>query len=85
MWWIIGITVLALIGVILIIRSAKKDADENMNDSGGYSEYNINKIYGEIYMQNDMEEHSPESIISDKLIKRVSLRDKLNKIEEEKN
>ena len=67
MWWIIGITVLALISAILIIRMAMKDAEENMNDT-------IAKMY-------DMDEHSPESIISDELIKKTNLRNKLNKIE----
>jgi len=70
MWIIIAITVLALIGAILIIRSAMKDAAEHMSDD-------ITRMY-------DEDEFSPESVISDKLIKTVSLRNKLNKIEEER-
>ena len=75
--WIIIITVLALIGSILIIRSAMKDAKD-------YQE-TISKIKEEeMYIENDIDEFSPENMISDETIKRVVLRNKLQKIENEK-
>ena len=70
MWIIIGITVLALISAILIIRSAMKDADLSITDD-------ITRMY-------DEDEYSPESVIPDKLIKKLALRNKLNKIEKER-
>jgi len=77
MWIIIGITVFTLICAILIIRSAIHDAAENMCDD-------ITRMYDEVYMENDMDKLSPDNIISDELIRKIPLRNKLNKIEKER-
>jgi len=79
MWWIIGITVLALISAILIIRMAMKDAEENMNDT-------IAKLYDEEIFSDleEYNEHSSSNIQMNKALKNITLRNKLDKIETER-
>ena len=71
MYWIIGLTIFFLISAILILRSAVRDAAEHMTDD-------ITRMYDET------EEHSPENLEIEKILKVVSLRNKLTQMDQEK-
>ena len=79
MKWIIILTFVALIFVICLYRKAVKDGKEPPD--GTHIKYPDPDE--EIFSEFNEDEHSPENVISDELIKRVSLRHKLNKIANE--
>ena len=79
MKWIIILTFVALIFVICLYRKAVKDGKEPPDGT----RIKYPDPDREIFSEFNEDEHSPENVISDELIKRVSLRHKLNKIANE--
>ena len=82
MKWIIYFTIICFFIVVAILMKAIRDAKEFEK----HVEAALNNFEDEeVFMENDfVDEYSPESIISDELIKVVSLKQKLKKIEEER-
>lgn len=71
---LVGVCILALIGIFLIIDKAMKDA--NVIEY----HYDLDEI-----IDQDYDEYSPENIDMDETLKIINLRRKLKKIEEERN
>jgi hypothetical protein len=78
MKWILYITIISFIGFVFSLVKARKDAQKE-------PENGTTIVYPdeEMFQENDIDEFSPDSMISDQTIKDVSLKYKLKKIEEE--
>ena len=80
MKWIIILTVIAGICFVYLLIQAIIDGIEAEPISGTIMYPDEEEIFSKF----EDDEHSPENVISDDLIKTVSLRNRLNKIEEER-
>ena len=81
MKWIIILTFASFIMFIYLLIQAIRDGKEPPNGTHIIYPDEDEEIFSEF---NEIDEHSPENVISDELIKRVSLRHKLNKIANER-
>jgi hypothetical protein len=91
MKWIIVFTILCGVGVIWLLRKAIKDGKEEPSDGTiiSYPDLDLmDATHGGVMFisfPSDEDEHSPENTISDDTLKRAILRNKLQKIDEERH
>lgn len=77
---LIILCVISLIIVILLYRKGRKDAYVDPPD-----ETTVKHLYDdEVFMENDIDEHSPENLEFNRVLRRVILQKKLQQIEEER-